>query len=213
MEESDAPGRWEIEGVRTAGGDATRRTPLIVFLVVAGLTQGVSIIYNTGSENAVSLFQQSEIPIQLAAGPQGSTTINANKTGSLSSVTGGLAAASFNTTFVNDTSATAYRIRFTHVSTSGTFSECVQCDIQLRAGTTTSTQISYSLGSLVTSQGAYQTIDAPGGAASSWHIWAVATRTVLADQVVTVAYVMEIVPTGGTSPSVVYFNMTMKFTV
>jgi hypothetical protein len=190
-----------------------RRAFFVLFLAVAGLTQGVSILYNTSTDHTVALFTQAGIPIQLAAGPEGSTTVNANRTGSLSSVTGGLTATSFNTTYVNDTSTTAYRIRFTHVSTTGTFSECVQCDIELRAGTTTSTQISYALGSLVASQGAYQTIDAPGGAASSWHIYATGTRTVLADQVVTIAYVMEIVPTGGTSPSVVYFNMTMKFTV
>lgn len=182
-------------------------------LAVTGLSQAVSILYNTSSDQTVSLFPQADIPIQLAAGPEGSTSINANRTGSLSAVTGGLVATSFNTTYVNNTSATSYRIRFTHLSTTGTSSECVQCDIELRAGSTTSTQISYSLGSLVTSQGAYRTIDAPGGAASSWHIWATATRSVLADQEVAVAYRMEIVPTGGESPSVHYFNMTMKFTV
>ena len=194
-----------------------RRTCGLVVLL-AGLlaAQGVAapaLAYLSASTLTLSLTPQASIPIQLAAGPQGSTTISVNKTGAASTI---LKPNTWNTTQVNNTGATAYRVRLTQVSVTNVGS-CKQCDLEFRrTGGTTSSQVRIRNGSLSDpasqAQGAWLTFNATGSAGSAWYLYGILAQFSKTDPTAVLSYNLEYVATTSSSPSVVYWNMTMNFT-
>lgn len=183
-------------------------------LMLIGPVEAVSSVAGTDNTITHSLLTGSGVPVQLFAGVDGATTVGSANTSVVSHVTGGqLSASTYNTTHVENKGSQSVRVRIAFVSWTGTTTDCVTCNIELRRSSTTASQIVISNGVVTQSVGSWVTIDGTGGAATKWYVYAVARRTVLADNVVPVDYSIEIAPSTSLSPSVQYHNNTMEFTV
>jgi hypothetical protein len=183
----------------------------LAILAVAGLAgsaqAAVAIKLPTASTQALSLIPVASLPVKLAAGPQGSTTISATLTGASFTVTGG-SASSYNTTFVNDTGASAVRLRLTLVGSSN-LGDCATCNLQLRSGLTQSNQIVVTAGAVAQAQGSLVS----EAAGTSWSLWAVASKTGSADKTATLTFLVEALPAAASTPVLDYWNMTANFVV
>lgn len=193
---------------------ANRAWIAILILGVLGSAQALtSASYENTGTLTLSLAGSADIPVKLAPGPEGATTVSASQTGAKSSVTGGGTDTPYNTTFVNNSVGTDQRVRLSLVSSSGPTAQCATCSLELRRAAQTSAQITILSGSVTQSQGPWESINATGNPGSTWHLYAVAKRTGQANNLVTVRYLLEVANASTDSPLVAYHNMTMEFTV
>ena len=169
-----------------------------------------------GSASAVSFVVVSgdDVPVRLLAGPSGSPDIGANETSADASLTSGiLSDATANTTAAQNQWDEQLRARLTLVSASGSVSECTKCEVQVRCGGTTSSQIVVSGGVVTQSQGAWVTLGASGASCATWHVWLVGRGTVVADKEAVLSYSLDVERASGDSPRVSYFGMVARFQV
>lgn len=174
-------------------------------VLLAGIgTSAIPVAYRE-SAVGMSLVPTAGLPITLSAGPDGSTTIGVNKTSAASTVSAGmLGSQSSNTTKLTNTWGAGLRVRLVVVSTSNLDAECVRCDLQLRHGGTTSTQITIANGVVTQASGPWVTINAAGAAQHTWWLYAVGQGAGFADKLEQVRVALEIEPAAGGSPRANY---------
>lgn len=152
-------------------------------------------------------------PVTLAAGPDGSPSLNANATGSAATVTGTLFGATYNVTRITNHADHAWETRLVVTSTSGATASCDACEVRLVQGATTTTHIAITAGVLTTSAGAWVDLLAAGDPGDDWDIHLRADTNGLANEDARIDYRLEYRAPGTTSPVVGYTNMTAIFVV
>lgn len=189
------------------------RAALVALVVLASLAHASTPLLYPNVSVTLAVMPASTLPLTLAAGPDGGTTIGANATSASSTVTSNIfSAATFNTTSLTNTGGAAVQIRLTLTGTTS-INECQRCHIQLRVGGTTWSQIEVDGGTVTKSSGAWVTMQASPGAQSKLWIYAVAQGSIVADRVQTLSYAIEIQPDGGGSPTATYTTLSTGFRV
>lgn len=119
-----------------------RALPIAVVLLAGTAQAALSLLYSSPSTLTLTIA----VPLELAPGPEGSTTVNANKTGAKSHIEANSCDAGddCNTTYINNTSSSSLRVRFTLLTHSNS-GDCNPCRIWIERGATQETQIEVRL--------------------------------------------------------------------
>lgn len=190
------------------------RAGVLALILLAPLAQGgIALAYEAASAS-LTLLPSAQLPITLSAGATGSTAVGAYGTSASSSVTPStLAASTHNTTVARNTGGEAVRVRLVLTGTDGLTAECVRCDLVLRHGASTWTQLTVANGVVTRATGEWVTLE-PGTAAPSV-VWlhAIGRGSVFSDRWQTLEYALEIEPAGGGSPAATYVALSTRYQV
>jgi plastocyanin len=182
---------------------------LVAALLLAATEASAGIAYTSRSTHTLALLAQGSIPLQLAAGPDDSTTeLSVALSGTL---TGSKVANSlpgtYDALFVNNTSSSDYQMRLVLVSATNQ-SDCTRCKLwvsNLSSGAKV-LQVNITGGTIQQSSGSWEAVNRDGAAGDEYHVWV--EHNVSTGKRVSLSYKLEYAPSGASSPLVSYGNMT-----
>ncbi|GEM_PF-3697258 len=191
-----------------------RRLALLGALVLAAQPALASTVLHLSGSDSLAALAAPAPPLALSRAAGGTATIGANATSSTDSVSGGVGVATtLNSTAVRNNAATDVQVRLVYrTQTGGAASQCARCDLQIKNGTATTTEITET-GVAPASGTAGPWVTLKSGQ-SCW-VLALAQANIVADTQVNVLYALELqpLPATGSPIDVKYVDMEMRYTV
>jgi hypothetical protein len=153
------------------------------------------------------------VPVELAAGPQGSVTVGPNKTSASTQVNSGiLSALSAHVLVLTNTGHQPVQLRL-RLESATNLAQCVLCQLEFRQHLATTVQVSVVLGSVTQSTGGWITLGAAGSGSDQVSLFALGQGSVVLDQVATLRFTLENVPSSTATTRADYYNMVSRFVV